>query len=84
MTGIYNGIQTVINAIQTIVNGIKIGIEFIVNIVKSLFELIKLVGNIIGNTTVLIATLPPWLIAFATCGLSVAVLYLIVGRETGK
>lgn len=78
------GLQNLWSGILTIIEGIKMGIEFLINLVVSMFELIKLLITTMGNTTTLIATLPPWLIAFATCSLGVAVLYLIVGRETGK
>lgn len=78
------GIQNLWSGILTIIDGIKMGIEFIINLVVSMFELVKLVFTTWQNTNTLIATLPPWLIAFATCSLGVAVLYLIVGRETGK
>lgn len=78
------GLQNIWSGILTIINGIKIGIEFLVDIVVSMFELVKLVFTTWQNTNTLITTLPPWLIAFGTCSLGVAVLYLIVGRETGK
>lgn len=79
-----DGIQALINAIQTIIDGIQMAFAFLINIVKSLFMLIELLINIVINTTTLIATLPPWLIAFATATLSVSVLYIILGRDTGK
>lgn len=84
MTGIFKGIQTLITNIATLLNGVKLAIEFLINLVKSMFELVKLLITTVGNTTVLIGTLPSWLIAFATATIGVAVLYMILGRETGK
>ncbi|MBQ2350053.1 MAG: hypothetical protein II393_02135 [Cytophagales bacterium] len=84
MKGIFKGIQTIVSQFQTMINGIKMAIEFLFNLVKSLFELIKLLITTVGNATALIATLPPWLIAFATATIGVAVLYMILGRQTGK
>lgn len=76
--------QDLYNGILSIVNGIEIAIQFLVNLVKSLFQLMELLGQTIINTTTLIATLPSWLIAIATATLGVSVLYIIIGRETGK
>lgn len=84
MKGIVQGLQNLWSGIQTIVNGIIMAIQFLINLVKSLFEMIKLIGTTLTNTTTLILTLPPWLIAFATATIGVAVLYIIIGRETGK
>lgn len=78
------GIQTLLNGIQTIIDGIQMAFGFLINIVKSLFMLVELLINVVVNTTTLIATLPPWLIAFATATLSVSVLFIILGRDTGK
>lgn len=76
--------QNIYNGILSIVNGIELAIQFLVNLVKSLFQLMELLGQTIVNTTTLIATLPSWLIAIATATLGVSVLYIIIGRETGK
>lgn len=84
MKGIYEGLQNLWNGIISIVNGVILAIQFLINLVKSLFEMIKLIGTTLTNTLTLILTLPPWLIAFATASIGVAVLYIIVGRETGK
>lgn len=84
MNGIITGIQTLWNGILTIVNGIVMGIQFLINMIKSLFEMIKILVTTVTNTTTLIGTLPPWLIAFATLTLGIAVLYMILGRDTGK
>ena len=84
MTGIFSGIQAIINNFQTIIQGIKLAIQFLINMVNSLISLLELIGTTIANTTTIIATLPPWLLAYATCGIGVAVLYLMIGRNTGK
>lgn len=76
--------QDLYNGILSIVNGIELGIQFLINLVKSLFSLMQLLGTTIVNTTTLIATLPSWLIAIATATLGVSVLYIIIGRDTGK
>lgn len=84
MKGLISGIQALWSGIQTIINGILMGIQFLINLVKSLIELVRILITTASNTTSLILTLPPWLIAFATASLSIAILYLILGRESGK
>lgn len=84
MSGIFNGIQKLIGGIETIVNGFIMGINFLVNVVKSLVDLIRLLATTLTNVFQLTATLPSWLIAFATASVSIAVLYMILGRNAGK
>ena len=54
------------------------------NLVKSIGQLIQLLITTLGNVTNLTLTLPSWLIAFATATIGVAVLYMVLGRQTGK
>lgn len=84
MTGIFNGIQNLWSGIQTLVNGVVMAIQFLINLIKSLFEMIRIITTTLTNTSTLIQTLPPYLIAFATTTIGIAVLYVIIGRETGK
>lgn len=84
MTGIFKGIQSMISTVQSIVDGIVIGIKFLINLVKSIGQLIQLLITTLANTTNIILTLPSWLIAFATATLGVAILYMVLGRQTGK
>lgn len=84
MTGIFKGIQTLINGIETIVNGIVLGIKFIVNLVKSLVDLIRLLATTLANATNIAITLPSWLLAFVTASIGIAILYMLIGRTGGK
>lgn len=84
MTGIFKGIQTLINGIETIVNGIVLGIKFIVNLVKSLVDLIRLLATTLTNASNIAITLPSWLLAFVTASIGIAILYMLIGRNGGK
>lgn len=84
MTGIINGIQEMIGFFASLWDFIKMIVGLVINLVKSLISLVEMLITTVANTTTLIATLPPWLIAFATATLTVAVLYIILGRENGK
>ena len=77
MTGIFNGIQTLIN-------GIMLGIRFIINLIKSSIDLIRLLATTLANATNIAITLPSWLIAFVTASIGIAILYMIIGRSAGK
>lgn len=84
MSGIFNGIQNLISGVSTIVNGILLGIKFIINLIKSLVDLIRLLATTFTNAMMVATTLPSWLIAFVTASISIAVLYMIIGRNAGK
>lgn len=84
MTGIINGIQEMIAFFASLWDFIKMIVGLVINLVKSLISLVEMLITTVANTTTLIATLPPWLIAFATATMTVAVLYIILGRENGK
>lgn len=84
MSGIFNGIQTLISGIQTLINGVILGIKFVVNMVKSLVDLIKLLTTTLANVTNIAITLPSWLIAFVTASVGIAILYMVIGRNAGK
>lgn len=84
MSGIFDGIQKIINSINSVVNGIIIAVKFIVNLCKSVGQLLQLLITTLGNVSNLIMTLPSWLLAIATAGTAVVILYLVVGRRTGQ
>lgn len=84
MAGIFNGIQSIIFNIKSIYEGIMLCINFLWNLIKSMFELLRLIATILATLTETIATLPAWLIAFCTASIGIAVLYVLIGRQAGK
>lgn len=84
MTGIFKGLQQLISNFRTIIDFIKMFIQFGISLVKSIFDLFNLVLNLMSTITGIIATLPSWLIAFATLTIGICVIFLIVGREHGN
>lgn len=84
MSGIFNGIQQLINGIKTIMDGALIGVKFIINLIKSLIDLIRLLATTLGNATTIAMTIPSWLRAFILASIGISVLYVIIGRNTGK
>ena len=84
MTGIFNGIKELIANFKAIITAFQMVINFIVTVVKSLGQLVRLLVKIVTNVDILLGTLPVWLVAFGTVTVGASILYLIIGRETGK
>lgn len=77
MTGILNGISTLINTIKMIFDFIGSAISTIVMVFRYLLEIVNLV-------MVTLATLPSWIKAFALITVSISIAYFLIGRNTGK
>lgn len=78
------GIQAVVNAIKNLIEFIQTILTFIANIFRSLILAFSMLLQMIPKVMTLIATLPDWLIAFATITIGVTIAYFIIGRATGK
>ena len=77
MSGIFNGIQAIIDSILG-------PIRFILSIIQWTNKMLSIVVGVVTNVVSLIATLPNWLITYASIGIAVMVIYLLLGRSTGK
>ena len=77
MSGIFNGIQAIIDSILG-------PIRFILSIIQWTNKMLSIVVGVVTNVVSLIATLPSWLITYASIGIAVMVIYLLLGRSTGK
>lgn len=84
MKGIVSGIQGIIDIFISIWDAIKLCITFLINLVKGLFQMLTILKTTITNSMNFTLTLPSWLIAFASATIAVSILYIIVGRESGK
>lgn len=83
MTGIFRGIQDLISNFRSIISYIQTIWGFIVNLIKSIGDLVQLCINMFSVISGIILTLPSWLIAFATLTISVCILFLVLGRDHG-
>ena len=83
MTGIFRGIQQLINNFQSFFDFVKTAWGFFVNLVKSIGDLVGMLINMFSIINGIILTLPSWLIAFATLTISVCILFLVLGRNHG-
>ncbi len=77
MKAIVNGFSFIINLFKTI-------FSIIMNLFKTIGMLFQYLITIINIAITTIATLPPWLRAFAILTISISTIYIIVGRNTGK
>ena len=77
MSGIFSGIQALIDSIFG-------PIKFLLSIIQWTNKLLSILVGVITNVITLIATLPDWLVAYASLGIAVMVIYLLLGRSTGK
>lgn len=77
MTGIFNGIQLIINCILPI-------FKLIGSLLTLLGQILVLVLGVVIQLTTFIQTMPNWLIAYATCSIGIVVIYQLIGRESGK
>ena len=84
MTGIFNGIKELIANFKAIITAFQMIINFIVTLVKSMGQLVRLLVSVVSNVDILLGTLPVWLVAFGTLTVGASILYLVIGRETGK
>lgn len=71
-----NGFNWIMDLLQTIA-------DFIVNTIMGLGNIIKSIPMVISMLTQSIGYLPTTIAAFATITITISVVYLLVGRQTG-
>ena len=77
-------LQKILDAFNSIYEFFMMLGEAIRNMITSTLELIRLLTSIPTNLGLLVGTLPPWLMAIATTTIGVSVVYVLLGRSTGK
>lgn len=77
MKAIVSGFTFLINAIKTIFG-------FVMNIFKAIAMLFEYLITIVNLAFTAILTLPPYIQAFAYITIAISIIYIIVGRNTGK
>lgn len=76
--------QGILNAFDFIISTIKSVWAFFMGIVENTILLVKYITKALILADECIAQMPIWLQIFAIVSISVAILYLILGREGGK
>lgn len=68
----------------SIVDIVKNVFSFLLNVIQGLFNFIKMLPKFISYLTDTVGFLPSFLAVFATATVSIAIIYLILGRSTNE
>ncbi len=74
----------IINGISTIINTIKMVFDIIMSIFSTLVMVFRYLLEIVNLVFVTLATLPDWVKAFAVITVSISIGYFLIGRNAGK
>lgn len=72
-----------LDALKEVVSFIGMLIDFIVQIITGLIQLLKLIPSMVYMLTQSLGLLPTFLVGFATVSITVSVIFIIVGRQGG-
>ena len=75
MTGIFSGIQAILNTIFA-------PIKFLGIVIQTLIKFGELIVNVYTNLTTNILTLPTWLMNYVVISIAVIILMRVLGRST--
>lgn len=73
----------IINFFEWIVDTVTTLFNFFGSVVSGLFNIIKSLPMVVSMLTGVIGYLPSTIAAFATITITISIVYLIVGRDTG-
>ena len=71
------------NFFDWIVETVSSLVEFLWTLIKGLIQLISLIPTAVNMLTNSIGILPSILVAFATATITISVIFILVGRESG-
>lgn len=74
--GIVDFFQWLMDIIMSLIN-------LVISLFKGLIQLISLIGPAVQSLTLSIGFLPSFLVAFATATITISVIFIIVGRNSG-
>lgn len=75
--------QFILDFIDFIVNTITTVWDFFMNIIKNITLMIEYLGIALEICYKAIASMPTWIQAFGTLTITISLLYMLVGRDTG-
>lgn len=73
----------IISFIDWIISTVETLWGFVTSLIDNTLKLFKYVGLVAEIAYNAVATMPSWLQAFATLTIFIAVLYMIIGRDSG-
>lgn len=75
--------QSIVNFIQSVWDILQAIVSFVVSTIQGLITMITSLPQILATATSAIGYLPSILSAFATLTITISIIYLIIGRNTG-
>lgn len=69
--------------LQSIVDFFKLLFDFVIQLVTGLFQLLMIIPSAVSTLSESINFLPAFLVGFAGVTITVSVIFIIVGRESG-
>lgn len=76
--------KSIINGFKWLISAIKLIFTFIMNFFKAITMLFTYLINIVNLAFTTILSLPPYIQAFAYITIAISIIYIIVGRNSGK
>lgn len=70
-----------VNIITGIFDVVKSVVDFVVSFFQDIVYVVKSLGQFLGKATTMFAFLPPAVLAIFIVGLSVVVIYKVIGRD---
>lgn len=67
---------------QNIIDYIKIGFGLLLNLVKGLWQFLKMIPQILTFTNTMSAFIPSFLVVFFLAGITTAIVLVIIGRRS--
>lgn len=75
--------QFLMDFVDFIISTVRTVWDFFMNMISSLTLLVKYLGIVLQICTSAILTMPDWLQAFGMLTITVSILYMTLGRQTG-
>lgn len=76
--------RAIISGFKWLIATIKTLISFLMNMFKAITMLFSYLIHIVNVALTTILTLPPYIQAFAYITIAISIIYIIVGRSSGK
>jgi hypothetical protein len=74
----------ILNGFKWLIDTIKFLVGLLMSLVKAITMLFQYLITIVNLAFTTIVTLPPFIQAFAYITIAISIIYIIVGRNTGK
>lgn len=76
-------LETITNFFTSISDFLTSLIDFLINQITGLLQVFRTIPSVISMFSRAIAFIPPSIAVFATLTITISVVYLVVGRDTG-